>query len=66
MSHLEAPEERNIPVRRPLRWVRLGLIVPVHSADPIPNCLTANVEIIIAQIPIICAGNFDFLSAREM
>jgi hypothetical protein len=27
----------------------LELIIPIHSPDPMPNCQTARVEIIIAQ-----------------
>jgi hypothetical protein len=38
----------------------LEWILPVHSPDPIPNCQSANIEIIIAQIRAICTGNFDF------
>jgi hypothetical protein len=38
----------------------LEFMLPVHSPDPIPNCLTANIEIIIAQFRAICTGNFDF------
>jgi hypothetical protein len=38
----------------------LELIILVHSPDPIPNCQTAKVEIIIAQFIAICTGNVGF------
>jgi hypothetical protein len=38
----------------------LELKLPVHSPDPIPKCLTAKVEIIIAQFRVLCTGNFVF------
>jgi hypothetical protein len=44
----------------------LVFIIPVHSLDPIPNCQTANVEIIIAQFRVICTGNFVFFSLRSL
>jgi hypothetical protein len=43
----------------------LELILAVHLPDPIPNCQTANVETIIAQIRAICTGNFVFLSPQD-
>jgi hypothetical protein len=38
----------------------LELMLPVHLPDPIPKCMTTNIEIIIAQIPAICTGNLFF------
>jgi hypothetical protein len=42
----------------------LELMLPVHSLDLMPNCQTANIEIIIAQICAICTVNFDFISPQ--
>jgi hypothetical protein len=41
------------------------LIIPVHLLDPTPNCMTTNIEIIIAQFRDLCTGNFDFFYPRS-
>jgi hypothetical protein len=41
------------------------MIIPVHSPDPVPNCQTVRVEIIIAQFHAICTGNFVYFFLQD-
>jgi hypothetical protein len=60
MRYLEALKSEIFRLADRCDGFSLELILPVHPPDPMPNCQTANIEIIIAQFFAICTGNFVF------